>query len=109
MLKIKVEKKEKDVVKLEAKGHAGYAEYGKDIVCSAASAIIQTALLGIKDVDPLNVEYVVDDKKGYLLFTVGEPDGEENRIKQQAILRAMILGLRDLESGYGSMIKLEVK
>jgi hypothetical protein len=52
---------EVDVIKIQARmksgemqihadGHAGYAEYGKDIVCAAISTIMQTALLGIQAV-----------------------------------------------------------
>lgn len=32
---------------IEIDGHAGYAEYGNDIVCAAVSAILQTAQLGL--------------------------------------------------------------
>jgi uncharacterized protein YsxB (DUF464 family) len=42
------------------KGHAGYAEYGQDIVCASVSAIIQTALLGLQAISeqyPNNVTY----------------------------------------------------
>ena len=31
------------------KGHAGFADHGEDIVCAGASAIAQSALLGLQD------------------------------------------------------------
>jgi len=32
---------------IEIEGHADYAEHGSDIVCSAVSAVLQTAQLGL--------------------------------------------------------------
>lgn len=37
------------IVRLLVRGHAGYAERGRDIVCAAVSAITQTALLGLEE------------------------------------------------------------
>ncbi|MEK3744723.1 ribosomal-processing cysteine protease Prp [Brevibacillus sp. FSL K6-0770] len=45
-------------MKIEAVGHANYAEHGKDIVCAAISTIMQTALLGIQAVAQQYPEYV---------------------------------------------------
>jgi uncharacterized protein YsxB (DUF464 family) len=39
-------------------GHAEYAEKGKDIVCSAVSAILQTAQLGLMQVAKQYPQYV---------------------------------------------------
>lgn len=41
MITIIYDEKEKDMI-LQASGHAGYAEKGSDIVCAAASALMQT-------------------------------------------------------------------
>jgi uncharacterized protein YsxB (DUF464 family) len=41
----------------EVTGHAGCSAYGRDIVCSAVSAIAQTALLGLTDVLGLPVRH----------------------------------------------------
>lgn len=46
MITIKAEKKS-GLVSIKVEGHANYDEHGKDIVCSAVSAITQTALLGL--------------------------------------------------------------
>ncbi len=37
------------LVGFRIRGHAGFAEYGQDIVCAGASAIAQAAVLGLKD------------------------------------------------------------
>ena len=48
-------------VAVEALGHTGYAEEGEDIVCSAVSSIIQTAVLGLMQAAGIKVDYNVDD------------------------------------------------
>lgn len=39
MINITVARKHKNVIGLTVEGHAGYAEYGKDIVCAGVSAV----------------------------------------------------------------------
>ncbi len=89
------------------KGHAGYAKFGKDIVCSAISSIAGTALLGLIAVSSQKVEYVQNDEEGYLKFDVPKALSREEEIKQDAITETMLLGLRDLEKGYQSFINLK--
>lgn len=108
MVTVEVRMRGDEIVGVEAKGHAGYAKFGKDIVCSAASAVMQTALLGLIDVSGARVEYKIGED-GYLKFTVPEPQDKEEGIRQQAIVRTMMLGLRDLEKGYKAYLRMEVK
>lgn len=107
MVNVKISRHNTRITKVELKGHAGYAKYGKDIVCSAISAIASTALLGLIRVSSQNVEYTRDDTSGYLTFEVPTGNTSEELIKQEAILETMLLGLRDLEQGYQSFINLK--
>lgn len=102
MIKIAIIHKDGGIKGVECSGHSGYAAQGKDIVCSAVSAIVQTALLGLMDIS--EVEY--ERREGFLSFTCPEAT-DENGIKQQAILRAMYLGLKDMQSGYKAFINME--
>ena len=45
-------------------GHAGFAEEGSDIVCSAVSALTQAPLLGLEKHLKLNPSYVVNQEDG---------------------------------------------
>jgi uncharacterized protein YsxB (DUF464 family) len=49
MTNIKVRLVDGDFI-IEAKGHANFAPMGRDIVCSAISAILQTAVLGLQNI-----------------------------------------------------------
>ncbi len=50
---------------IEIKGHALYADFGKDIVCSSVSSIVTTTINGIItiDKDAINHEYKNDTLK----------------------------------------------
>lgn len=107
MVNVKIIRHNTRITGVEIKGHAGYAKYGKDIVCSAISAIASTALLGLIRVCSQSVEYTRNDEIGYLKFLVPSAKTSEETIKQDAILETMLLGLRDLEQGYQDYINLK--
>ncbi|MFA5757959.1 MAG: ribosomal-processing cysteine protease Prp, partial [Clostridia bacterium] len=71
MIKIKVFTDENRILGIEVNGHANYADIGKeDIVCSAVSSVIQTAMLGLMQVVGIKLQYSNDDQKGYLNFNL---------------------------------------
>ena len=57
MIKVRIHKKEEIIERIDCKGHAGYAEYGKDIVCSAFSTMIITIVNAILGFDENAVSY----------------------------------------------------
>ncbi len=105
MIRIVLTKENDEIKKVEIKGHAGYAKYGKDIVCSAVSSIACTALLGLIEFSSREIEYVKED--GYLRFLVPEAQSAEEKLKINTILRTMELGLRDVQEGYKAFVKME--
>lgn len=44
--------------KVIIKGHANYADYGKDIVCASVSSIVITTVNGILEIDREAITYV---------------------------------------------------
>ena len=104
MITVTVTRQERRVKSVVIKGHAGYAKFNKDIVCAAVSAIAQTALLGIMQYSDNKVDYTRGDD-GFLRFTV--PDGNNEVI--DGIVETMILGIKDVQKGYGTFVKLEEK
>ena len=109
MINVSIKKIGEDIVSVEVEGHAGYDVSGKDIVCSAVSAITQTALEGIEYFSKSKVKKEINEKRGYLKFVLPEPKEEQEKIQVQAIVKAMEIGLKDLESGFKSHLKVEVK
>ena len=54
MIRVDIKKKH-----IKISGHAMFDEYGKDIVCAAASAIVTTSINGILRIDEEAINYRV--------------------------------------------------
>jgi|SRR5690625_558466 len=104
MIRVDIHKNEHGRVKsFEMSGHADFDEYGKDIVCAGASAVVfgnVNAVLSMTESDP---EIDLGDDGGYLYFNVADPDDE----KLQTILEAMIISLKTIEEEYNEHIRIE--
>ena len=91
------------VERFEARGHAGYARAGRDIVCSAVTAVLFTAVGYAESVYnpeglPEKVRY--KDADGFLVWEC--PDlSEADRQKLIPVFDAMILGLRQIRENAG--------
>ena len=86
----------------EARGHAGYAPSGEDIVCAAVSVLTQTALLGLQEVLKVPVEWSVDEEKGELIARVREAtDGTE------VLLRTLEAGLKNIAGQYPDLVGID--
>ncbi len=94
-----------DIIGFEVSGHSGYAEIGKDIVCAAVSAIVQTAVLGLVDV--VGIEVVYHQRSGKVRCSLPEGLSEDLRGKANIVLETMLCGLKSIQEGYGPYIKVE--
>ncbi|MGN1258955.1 MAG: ribosomal-processing cysteine protease Prp [Christensenellales bacterium] len=109
MTKVTIEKKGNSICKVVCDGHTNYGEKGEDIVCSALSSIVQTALMGVLLIAGVNAKTERDDERGYLLIII--PDGLSSSCRHDVdvILNTMLLGVSDLNEGFSDFIELEVK
>lgn len=108
MINISVYKKNSQIVTIEVVGHSGYAESGKDIVCSAVSAITETAALGLEKVLNLAASIVVDEKTPLLKIDLSALS-EKQIARAQTIMQTAYLGLKEVENGYKKYIKIKEK
>jgi uncharacterized protein YsxB (DUF464 family) len=81
-----------------ADGHADHAVAGDDLVCAAASTIVQTAELGLIGYAKVLDEIDRHQVPGQLRFVV--PAGERDRADVQAILATAELGIAQLAQQY---------
>ena len=51
------------IISIEVKGHAGQAEYGKDLVCAAVSAVITGGFNALKDKE---YDFKLDEGHAYI-------------------------------------------
>jgi len=92
MIKVLVKKEENIIKKIKMNGHANYADYGKDIVCAAASSIAITTINAILEIDKDLIDYSVEKE----LTIVVKKDNEI----LNKLLNNMVNMLKYLEKDY---------
>ncbi len=94
MIKISISKKQ-----ITIKGHAGYEEYGKDIVCAAVSSIVTTSINACLSLDEASIRY--EEKEGLVIINVLKDN--ETTIK---LINNMINMLEELAREYKKNITI---
>lgn len=79
------------------KGHAGYAESGQDIVCSAVSILVINTINSIEQFTSDTFEYKEDEKSGLIEFKVVSNLSDRTEV----LLSSLLLGLQGIEEGFG--------
>jgi len=57
MIKVRIKKNNDLIESIKCSGHAGYADYGKDIVCASFSTMIITTINAILEIDQDAISY----------------------------------------------------
>ncbi|MDI9504506.1 MAG: ribosomal-processing cysteine protease Prp [Clostridiales bacterium] len=83
-------------------GHAGWGESGKDIVCSALSAITHMTAIGITEVMTLRAQVFTEEKAGRMRLILHPEDVS----KAQVLLRAMELELGCIAEQYPGHLRV---
>ena len=98
MIKVEVVKENNLYNKVSIIGHAMYADYGKDIVCSAVSSIVTTTINGCIALDKDSLNYEVNEEGLYISNIVGD--------NTQTLINNMVSLLKELEKKYPTNIKV---
>lgn len=85
----------------EVKGHSGFAENGKDIVCAAVSSAAIMSANTVTDV--MNLPAQVEQDDGYLKFTMRSDEAQ----MAQDILRGLEFHFNELSKVYPSNISIK--
>ncbi len=95
MIKFKAVRSEKGkIVRLEVKGHSGYAEIGSDIVCAAVSTACQMTINGIEAQNLAKLTYKTDD--GFLVCDIPE----EREEGADLLLNSLMMTIYDIAKQY---------
>ena len=100
MIKVKVTKDSDMIKSVSILGHAMYADFGKDIVCSAASSVVTTTINGILSFDKEGLSYEVS-KDGLVIKNI-----KTDNITQ-TLLNNMISLLKELEKDYSTNVEVK--
>ena len=82
----------------EMTGHAEYAEYGSDIVCSAVSALVINAINSVEKFADDRFESSVHGKKDVVSFEINSGNVSSHA---ELILKSLVLGLEGIADEYG--------
>ena len=99
MIKIKLLKKDNNLNKIIIKGHAMYADFGKDIVCASVSSTVITSVNACLSIDEDSLNY--NDKEGL------EIEINKNDIVTTKIIESMISNLKQLEEAYPKNVQIK--
>lgn len=96
---------EQRITGFQIEGHALFAEAGKDIVCSAVSAISVGTVNAVEAL--LDVHMRTDMRDGYLKAMLPETKpGVHDKV--QLILNSMVVMLQTIEASYGEYIQVKL-
>ena len=98
MIKVNVKRQNNKVYEIVIKGHAGYDEAGKDIVCAAVSSMAITTINNIIALDD-SVDY--EEKSGLLVIRVKRDTEVNNKL-----LDNLVRMLTELKEQYPKNIEI---
>lgn len=110
MTKIEIFRKNNNIIGYRASGHSNYDVYGKDIVCSSISSVLQLTLMGLQETLKLKVKFKIEENKNSLMEVFILEDDIKKYEKEISILMdTMYLFIKELQKIYPNFIKLVEK
>jgi len=110
MINVTIDKNQSnDILSFEMKGHADFAEHGKDLVCAAATAVSFGAVNAIAELTKVIPDVKQGQDGGFLKVSFSEDLVPKTNEQVQLIVQAMIVSLQTIEKDYGQYIKITFK
>lgn len=106
MIKAIIYHKKNEICGYRISGHAGFAQAGEDIVCSAVSILTINTVNAIEQLTSTPFSCEADEKKGGYLKVIFQKEIDHDAT---LLLKAMVLGLEDLAKEYKKYIRLNYK
>ena len=92
---------------IKAEGHAGYAEYGKDIVCAGVSALMQTLRPALLERGIRNTMYMITTGESRMEVKA-DPECEE-RYPCLVVFETVLAGLKEIARAYPDYVTIKVE
>lgn len=94
------------IFRVDLRGHAGFAEAGEDIVCSAITSAMQLTHILLEDIRRLDFDTAVEQEETHIRITLPEPA----RGAAQDALEALCAHYHEMQKEYAEFITvLEVQ
>ena len=92
---------------IKAEGLAGFAEYGKDIVCAGVSALMQTLRPALLERGIRNTMYMITSGESRIEVKA-EPECEE-RYPCLVVFETVLAGLKEIARAYPDYVSIKVE
>ncbi len=110
MIKILIEKSSNDrVSSVTVEGHALYNEKGKDIVCSAVSALTIGAINSVESLLDVDLVPIENENDGYLFWNIPKIEDNYTDDRLQLLMKAMVESLLMIEKEYKKNIRIRIE
>ncbi len=91
--------------RIKVQGHSDWGLKGEDIVCSAVSAIVQTAFVSITEVAKIHQE--ISQKSGFLETIIDVKNARNaGRNALNTIISSMLIGINLINENYPDTIEI---
>ena len=105
MIHVQITKNNNEYVKLYVNGHAGFASFGKDIVCSAVSILVINTINSIEQFCEDDFQCISDERSGLIDVTFTSDNSEECRL----LMNSLCLGLTNIQTEYAKYLTLQIE
>lgn len=99
MIQIRVKRSDKDeIIGFHVSGHAGFSQYGTDVVCAGVSALVINCINSIEKFSDTRFDLIQNESDGIIDFICKPPLDE----KAVLLMKSMFYGLQEIQDTYGS-------
>jgi hypothetical protein len=102
MIQVIVKKQNENITGFHIEGHSGYADRGKDIVCSAISTLAINCVNSIEEFTGDTFSTGMDEEQGMLEFDL---TGESSEAAQ-LLLRSAVYGMERISEQYEKYVQI---
>lgn len=106
MIKISVAKKNGVYRSFKCSGHAGFAEYGNDVVCAAVSMLVINTVNAIDELTGCCISLDENDSENGKL-AISFPGGTDE--KAGLLMDAMLLGIKQVAEDHDEYVSLNIE
>ncbi|MCM1263060.1 MAG: ribosomal-processing cysteine protease Prp [Butyrivibrio sp.] len=79
------------------KGHAGFDDYGKDIVCASVSVLVINTINSLEEIVHEQIDVDSNETDGVITCSFKAPLKETSK----ALIESLVLGITQIEKQYG--------
>lgn len=99
MIQIRVKRSDNDdIVGFHVSGHAGFSQYGTDVVCAGVSALVINCINSIEKFSDTRFDLIQSESDGVIDFTCKMPLDD----KAVLLMKSMFYGVQEIQDTYGN-------